>query len=50
MSRFIKEDLVYRHGAFNRFILDKRLENKDLIDNLIIKYNIKKIITSAYHP
>ena len=50
MSRFIKKDLIYRHEAFDRLILNKGLENKNLIDNLTIKYNIKKIITFAYHP
>jgi len=50
MFRFIKENLIYRHGTFNRLILNKGSENKDLIDNLITKYNIKKIIISAYHP
>ncbi len=49
ISRFIKKDLVHRYEAFDRLILDKKLKNKDLIDNLTIKYDIKKIITSAYH-
>ena len=40
---------MYRHETFDRLILDKELKNKDLIDNLIIKYNIKKIIISAYY-
>ncbi len=49
ISRFIEEDLIYRHETFNRLILDGGLENKDLIYNLTTKYGIKKIITSAYH-
>ncbi len=49
ISYFIKKDLVHRYGAFDRLILNKRPENKDLVDDLTIKYNIKKIITSAYH-
>ena len=40
---------MHRHGTFDRLILDEELENKGLIDNLIIKYNIKKIVTSAYY-
>ncbi len=49
ISRFIKKNLIYRHGAFDRFILDRELENKGLIGNLTVKYSIKKIVTSVYH-
>ncbi len=49
MSRFIKEDLIHRHETFNRLILDEKSENKGLIDNLTVKYSIKKIIISAYY-
>ena len=50
ISRFIKKDLVHRHGTFDRLILDKGPENKGLIDDFIIKYSIKKIVISTYHP
>ncbi len=49
MSRFIKKDLVYRYETFDRLILNRGLENKGLVDNFIIKYNIKKIVISAYY-
>ena len=50
ISRFIKENLMYRHGVFDRLILNRELKNKGLVDNLTTKYNIKKIIISTYHP
>ena len=49
MFRFIKKDLIYRHGVFDRLILDKELKNKGLIDDFTIKYDIKKIVISTYY-
>ena len=43
MSRFIKKDLVYRYETFDRLILNRGLKNKGLIDDLTVKYNIKKL-------
>jgi hypothetical protein len=50
VTKFIWEDVICRHGYFDKFIVDGGSENKDLIIELTQRYGIKKIITSVYYP
>ena len=48
--RFLYEDVICRHGCFQRLVLDGGPENKDVVDDLAQRYRIRRIVTSAYHP
>ena len=50
VARFLYEDVICRHGCFQRLILDGGPENKDVVDDLAQRYRIWRIVTSAYHP
>ena len=50
VAKFISEDLLCRHGTFERLVVDGGPENKSLIDELTDRFSIKKIKVSAYNP
>jgi hypothetical protein len=51
IANFIWEDIICRHGCPRRIIMDGGPENKNaIVDELLKRYNIKKIEISAYHP
>lgn len=50
MARFLWEDVVCRHGIFSKLVVDGGPENKDLVAVLAEKYNIRRVVVSAYHP
>ena len=50
VSRFLWEDVICRHGIFRRLVVDGGPENKDLTAKLMVKYNIKRVVISSYHP
>ena len=49
ITKFIYEDILYRHDYVNRFVMNENSKNKKLIKILVEKYKIKKIIVSTYH-
>jgi hypothetical protein len=49
VAKFIWENVICRHGCFDKLIVDGGSENKDLIIELTQRYGIKRIITSAYY-
>jgi hypothetical protein len=50
VARFLWEDVICRHGCFGKLVVDGGPENKKWGDVLASRYNIHKVVTSAYHP
>ena len=50
VARFVYEDIICRHGCFQRLVLDGGPENKNLVEELARRYRIKRVVTSPYHP
>ncbi len=41
--------MICRHDCFKKFVMNEKSKNKKLMNELIEKLAIKKIIISAYH-
>ena len=50
VTQFLFEDIIYRYSIFRKCVIDRGLENKSLLEVLIDRYSIKRVVTSAYHP
>jgi hypothetical protein len=50
MAAFLYEDVICRHGVFERLIVDGGPENKLLVKDLAKKYGIHRLVVSSYHP
>ena len=50
VTQFLFKDIIYRHGIFRKCVIDRGLENKSLLEVLIDRYSIKRVVTSTYHP
>jgi hypothetical protein len=50
VSKFLWEDVICRYSMFDKLIVDWGPENKGLVEGLVKKFGINRIITSAYHP
>ena len=50
VAAFLYEDLVCRHGVFQRLVVDGGPENKALVADLAKRYGIHRLVVSAYHP
>jgi hypothetical protein len=49
MTKFLWEDVICRHDCFEKLIVNDESENKEILDELVQRYRIKKMITSSYH-
>jgi hypothetical protein len=49
MTKFSWEDVICRHDCFEKLIVNDESENKEIFDELMQRYRIKKMITSSYH-
>jgi hypothetical protein len=49
MTKFLWEDVICRHDCFEKLIVNDEFENKEIFDELMQRYRIKKMITSSYH-
>ena len=49
VAKFIFEDVICRHGCLLRIVMDRGIENLDLMKDLLEHYRIQQIIISAYH-
>ena len=47
--KFLWEDIICRHECFEKLIVDEESENKDLVEEMINRYKIKRIVVSVYH-
>ena len=50
VARFLWEDIICRHGCFRKLVMDGGSENKDAVQELTLRYGIKRVVVSAYHP
>jgi hypothetical protein len=49
MTKFLWEDVICKHDCFEKLIVNDESKNKEILDELVKRYRIKKMITSNYH-
>jgi hypothetical protein len=49
MTKFLWKDVICRHDCFEKLIVNDESKNKEILDELVQRYRIKKMITSSYH-
>jgi hypothetical protein len=49
MTKFLWENVICKHDCFEKLIVNDESENKEICDELVQRYRIKKMITSNYH-
>ncbi len=49
MTKFLWEDVICKHDCFEKLIVNDESENKEILDEFVQRYRIKKMITSNYH-
>ncbi len=49
MIKFLWKNVICRHDCFEKLIVNDESENKEILDELMQRYRIKKMITSNYH-
>ena len=49
MIQFLYEDVICRHEAFERLTMNEDSKNRDLLKELIAKYDSERVVTSMYH-
>ncbi len=49
VTKFFWKDVICKHDYFEKLIINDESENKEIFDELVQRYRIKKMITSNYH-
>ncbi len=49
IAKFLWEDVICRHDCSKRFVMNEELKNKEIVETLIEKYKIKRVIMLTYH-
>jgi hypothetical protein len=49
MTKFLWKNVICRHDCFEKLIVNDESENKEILDEFVQRYRIKKMITSNYH-
>jgi hypothetical protein len=49
MTKFLWENVICRHDCFEKLIVNDESESKEIFDELVQRYRIKKMMTSSYH-
>ncbi len=49
VTKFLWKNVICRHDCFEKLIVNDESENKEILDELVQRYRIKKMITSNYH-
>ncbi len=49
MTKFLWKDVICKHDCFEKLIVNDESENKEIFDELVQRYRIKKMITSSYY-
>jgi hypothetical protein len=49
VTKFLWKDVIDRHDCFEKLSVNDEFENKEILDELVQRYRIKKMITSNYH-
>jgi hypothetical protein len=47
--KFLWEDIICRYRIFGRFIINRGLENKDLVVQFVVDYGIKRVVILPYN-
>jgi hypothetical protein len=47
--KFLWKDVICRHDCFEKLTINDDSENKEVLEKLVKRYRIKKMITSDYH-
>ncbi len=49
IAKFLWEDVICRHDCSKRFVMNEESKNKAIVETLIEKYKIKRMMMSTYH-
>ena len=49
VAKFFWEDVICRHGIFGQLTVNGDPENKDVVEQLVADYGIKRVVISAYN-
>jgi hypothetical protein len=49
VAKFLWEDVICRYKIFKQLTVDGNPENKDVMEQLVIDYGIKRVVISAYN-
>jgi len=49
ITKFLWKDVICRHDCSKRFVMNEKLKNKEIVETLIKKYKIKRVMMSTYH-
>ncbi len=49
MTKFFEKDVICKHDCFEKFVVNDDSQNKKILEKLVKRYRIKKMITSNYH-
>jgi hypothetical protein len=49
VTKFLWKDVICKHDCFEKLIVNDEFENKEILDEFVQRYRIKKMITSNYH-
>ncbi len=47
---FLWEDVICRHSCFGKLVIDRCLENKEVVEEWERGYGMKQVLVSAYNP
>jgi hypothetical protein len=49
ITKFLWKDVICRHDCFEKLIVNDESKNKEILDEFVQRYRIKKMITSSYY-
>ncbi len=49
IAKFLWKDVICRHDCSRRFVMNEESKNKEIVETLIEKYKIKRMMMSTYH-
>ncbi len=49
IAKFLWKDMICRHDCSRRFVMNEESKNKEIVETLIEKYKIKRVMMSTYH-
>lgn len=49
IADFYQEDIICKYSCFGKLIIDRGLENKDVVVELIQRYGIERVVVLAYY-
>ena len=49
IAKFLWEDVICKHDCSRRFVMNEESKNKEIVEMLIEKYKIKRVMMLTYH-